>query len=57
MNTSLSGVWNHPAGESWNGAENVEAPVPVSARTCYRMDEPGLRSAYSVRLRTGEVRV
>jgi len=37
-------------------AENVKALAPVIARTCYRIDEPGLRSAYSVRLRTGELR-
>ena len=27
--------------ERWNGVENVEAPVPVIARTCYRVDERG----------------
>jgi hypothetical protein len=57
MNTYLIGVWNHPAGESWNGVENVEAPILVIARTCYQVDESGLPSAYSVRLRTGEARV
>ena len=57
MNTYLIDIWNHLTGESWNGVENVEAPVPVIAHTCYRVDEPGLRSAYSVRLRTGETRV
>ena len=57
MNTYLIGVRNQPTGASWNGVENVEAPVPVIARTCYQVDEPGLHSAYSVRLRTGEAKV
>ena len=46
-----------PCRRELNEAENIEALVPVIARTCYRIDEPGLRSAYSVRLRTGEARV
>jgi len=57
MHTYLIGVRNQPTGASWNGVENVEAPVPVIARTCYQVDEPGLHSAYSVRLRTGETKV
>ena len=32
---------------------NEEALLPVIARPCYRDSESGLRSAYSVRLRTG----